>query len=249
MKFVEGYIKRKSLVNKTAVGHVNYALNHVQGCAHGCRYPCFAYLMAIRFGKVTSYEQWCKPYIVENALQLLDSELPKLKDKVERVHLCFATDPFMYEYEEIAALSIQIIRKLNHNGIACNVLTKGLLPFELSGLSGKNEYGISLVSLQESYRRKHEPGAAPYQERIQALYRLHLQGCTTYVNIEPYPAPDIVQQDIMQLLAAISFVDWIGFGKNNYNGSDSQHTAFYRDTRAAIAEFCQQNNIGCQIHG
>ena len=138
MKFIAGYITRKSLVNKTAVGHVNYALNHIQGCAHGCRYPCFAYLMAMRFGKVASYEQWCQPYIVENALQLLNAELPKLKEKTDKVHLCFATDPYMYEYEEIAALSIQIIRQLNLHGIACAVLTKGILPFELSSLSPSN---------------------------------------------------------------------------------------------------------------
>lgn len=249
MKFIAGYITRKSLVNKTAVGHVNYALNHVQGCAHGCRYPCFAYLMAMRFGKVTSYEQWCRPYIVENALQLLSAELPKLKDKTDKVHLCFATDPFMYEYEEIAALSIQIIRQLNMHGIACAVLTKGILPFELSGLSPSNEYGISLVSLQESYRQKHEPGAAPYQDRIQALHRLHIQGCKTYVNIEPYPAPDIIKQDIAELLEAIGFVDWIGFGKNNYNKQDTKHAAFYSKVREDIAYFCSAKQIACYIHG
>ena len=77
-------IKRKSLLYKTKVDYQldqdgnpinDYAINHVQGCSHGCMYPCYAYLMAKRFGQVGSYEEWCRPKLVENALDLLDSEL------------------------------------------------------------------------------------------------------------------------------------------------------------------------------
>lgn len=252
VKFVEGYTKRKNLINKTSVGPYNYAINHVQGCAHGCKYPCFAYIMAFRHGRVNSYAQWIQPYLVENALQLIDQEIPKIKSKTDSVHLCFATDPFMYGYEEIADMSIKIIRKLNYSGINCTVLTKGILPFELAGLSTDNEYGISLASLDENYRRKVEPGAASYYDRVQALHRLHLQGCKTYVNIEPYPTPNMVEQDIFELLEAVSFVDWIGFGKLNYNKQIEDypdHEEFYRQTRQDIRDFCATMKIACYIHG
>lgn len=252
MKFVEGYINRKSLINKTSIGENNYAINHVQGCAHGCLYPCFAYLMAKRFGKVNSYADWCKPYVVKNSLALLDNEIAKIKNKTNKVHLCFATDPFMHEYEEIAALSVSIIRKLNYHGLACSILTKGILPFELAGLAPDNEYGISLVSLDESYRRRCEPGAAPYKRRLNALHTLQQLGCKTYVNIEPYPTPNILKQDICELMAAVSFVSSIGFGRTNYNeqvDKYSEQASFYEQTRAQITEFCAAQGIACQIHG
>ena len=120
-------IERNSLLYKTGVEYGDYTINHVQGCAHGCKYPCYAMMMAKRFGKVKSYEEWCDPKLVSNALQLLDKEIPKLKDKIESVHLCFTTDPFMYGYDEIKELSLKIIEKLNNNGIKCTALTKGIL--------------------------------------------------------------------------------------------------------------------------
>jgi DNA repair photolyase len=51
--------------------------------------------------------------------------------------------------------------------------------------SKKNSYGISLVSLDESFGQRWEPGAASYMERIKALLYLHEHGFFTYVHIEP----------------------------------------------------------------
>mgnify|MGYP006916137469 CR=1 FL=1 len=107
MKQVKGYITRKSMLYVTGVEYGNYTMNHIQGCAHGCLYPCYAFMMKKRFGQVASYEEWLNPYIVSNTLELLDKEIPKLRSKIESVHLCFTTDPFMYEYDEIVAMSIE----------------------------------------------------------------------------------------------------------------------------------------------
>ena len=87
MKKVTNFIRRKSLIYKTAVEYGDYTVNHVQGCAHGCKYPCYAFSMAKRFGKVASYEEWIQPAMVENALDLLDKEIPKFKDKITTVRL------------------------------------------------------------------------------------------------------------------------------------------------------------------
>jgi DNA repair photolyase len=163
MKKVNNFIQRKSLIYKTNVEYGDYTINHIQGCSHGCKYPCYAYMMKKRFGKIKTYEDWIKPAIVENTLELLDLEIPKFKDKITTLHLCFTTDPFMYGYDDIKALSLSVIRKLNDAGIKCSVLTKGLLPIELKEYSKDNEYGITLVSLNEDYRKRIEPGAAPYK--------------------------------------------------------------------------------------
>ena len=101
---------RKSLIYKTGVEYGDYTLNHILGCSHGCKYPCYAYMMAKRFGKVKSYDEWIKPQMVENTMELLTQELPKLKSKIQILHLCFTTDPFMYGHKEINELSAKIIQ-------------------------------------------------------------------------------------------------------------------------------------------
>ena len=136
-------IKRKTMLYKTGVEYGDYTINHVQGCAHGCKFPCYAMMMAKRFGTAKTYEEWCVPKLTDNALEILDKEIPKLKEKIESVQLCFSTDPFMYGYDEVSRMSIAIIKKLNAASIKCTALTKGVLPIELAKFSPKNEYGIT----------------------------------------------------------------------------------------------------------
>ena len=213
MKKVAGYIQRKTMLYKTGVEYGDYTMNHVLGCAHGCKFPCYAFLQKKRFGQVTSYENWLEPYLVSNTLELLDKEIPRLRDEIQSVQLCFTTDPFMYEYEEVSNMSIAAINKLNAAGIKCSVLTKGILPIELAALSKENEYGITLISLSEKYRKKMEPYTAPYAERLAALRALHDKGCKTWVSIEPYPTPNLIEQSLQELLTSVSFVDKIIFGR------------------------------------
>ena len=242
-------IERQSLLYKTGVEYGDYTVNHVQGCAHGCKYPCYAMMMAKRFGKVTSYEKWCEPKLVENALEILDKEIPKLKDKIKSVHLCFSTDPFMYGYDEVSQMSIAIIKKLNLAGITSTALTKGISPIELATLSSENEYGITLVSLDEVFRQEMEPNSAPYEERIAALRALHDAGCKTWVSIEPYPTPNFIEQDLNKILEAISFCDRIIFGRLNYNKKVSEykdHKAYFNNLAEQVLAYCEAN--GKQYH-
>lgn len=206
--------------------------------------------MAKRFGKCKTYEEWIEPKLVENTLELLDKEIPKLKDKINSVQLCFTTDPFMTNYPEVSEMTLKAIEKLNNANIPCNILTKGILPIELSNLSKKNEYGITLVSLDENYRIKTEPNASPYQDRINALKKLHESGCKTWVSIEPFPTPNIIEQNIFEILNAISFVDKIIFGRTHYNKMISEyknHKQFYNNEAKKVISFCQDNNIAYHI--
>ncbi len=243
-------MNRKSLIYKTGVEYGDYTLNHVQGCSHGCKYPCYAYMMAKRFGKVKSYEEWIEPHIVENTLELLEAEIPKYRDKINILHLCFTTDPFMYRHPEISELSLKILRKANENAIKCSVLTKGILPIELSELPLENEYGITVVSLDENFLEEYEPGTAPIQDRIQALRELHNKGCYTWVSIEPYPTPNIVQQNLTDILGSVSFVDKIIFGRLHYNKIVSEYGEykfFYNDCANQVVDFCHEHQIAYHI--
>lgn len=217
-------ITRKTLLYKSGVEYSDFTINHVLGCAHGCNYPCFAFLLKKRFGEVKDFNDWCQPKIVANALELLDREIPRLKDKINSVHLCFATDPFMFAFDEIETLSIDIIGKLN-------------------------EYGITLVSLSDDFRKQFEPNAAPINERLAALKCLHDNGSKTWVSIEPYPTPNIFEQDLEELLDAVHFVDKIVFGKWNYGRAAGylKWKSFYNSCAQEVIDFCELHDIQCHI--
>lgn len=250
MPEIQSYIERKTMLYKTGVEYGDYTMNFVQGCSHGCKFPCYAFLQKKRFGQISDYEEWCKPQLVSNTLALLDQEIPRLKDKIKSVHLCFSTDPFMYGYQEVEEIAIASIRKLNASGIKCTVLTKGILPIALAELSKDNEYGITLISLNEEYRAKMEPGAAPYAQRLAALRVLHNAGCKTWISMEPYPTPNLLTQNLHELLEAISFVDKIIFGRTNYStevSSYKEHKAFYNQMAAEVISFCKERDIQYHI--
>lgn len=250
MKNVKGYIERKTMLYKTGVEYGDYTMNHIQGCAHGCKYPCYAFVMKKRFGQIKSYEEWLEPYLVSNTLELLDEEIPRLKQKIKSVQLCFSTDPFMYQYPEIQQMSLASIKKLNDAGIKCSVLTKGILPIELAELSKENEYGITLITSNEEVRECMEPGSASLKERLDSLKALHDAGCITWVSIEPFPTPNIAKQDLLALLETVSFADRIIFGRMNYNAkvtAYTQHKQFFNDRAAEVKAFCTERGISCHI--
>lgn len=394
-------IDRKAMLYKSKVEYMSgegvYAMNHVLGCSHGCKYPCYAYLAAKRVGQVESYEQWREPKPVENALELLERELedhlrcldasgerptflerveierggralgselmhdgserdayravqdiafstpgpcvfcldpdgdgwslsaraehweearsalasmqPRirtalrplglrarfggLKEPVRRVHLCFTTDPFPYPMSvpgnygnhqdmlRISNMSMDAIRLLNSKDIPVTILTKGLLPVShyssdsmgnryeclrsicgsddevtkipITDLHPNNEYGISLVSLNERFRVRWEPGAAPYAERIASLRALHDAGCRTWVSMEPWMEPSCYgHEDLDELydcLAAVIFVDRIVFGKRNHSGNPSIPLSriYYSECARIVREFCAATGIECVI--
>lgn len=246
-------IYRKTLLYKSEVEYADFCLNHVEGCSHGCRYPCYAYMLKKRCGIVKTYEDWCQPKIVSNALELLDKEIPKYKDKIKHVHLCFSTDPFMHNQPEITELSLKIIDKLNQNKIRCTVLTKGTYPRELAQRNGQsinNEYGITLVSLDENFRKRFEPNSATFRNRINALKHLHNKGFRTWVSMEPYPTPNLIKQDLREVLNSLSFVDKIIFGRLNYNVESSEfkyNKEFYNGLVNIVIKFCKRNKIAYHI--
>lgn len=246
-------ITRKSLLYKSGVEYADYCINHVEGCSHGCRFPCYAMMMKKRCGVIKNYNDWIKPKIVGNALELLDREIPKLKHKIKVVHLCFTTDPFMYKQKEVSDLTLKIINRLNDDNIRCTVLTKGVYPKELADTDKygvNNEYSITLVSLDKNFKESFEPGAAPYEERIKSLKYLHDKGLKTWISMEPYPTPNLVKQDLIKILNKISFADKIIFGKLNYNVKVTKfqdNKDFYEKCADTVINFCGNHGIDYHI--
>ena len=87
------------------------------------------------------------------------------------------------------------------------------------------------------------------KERIAALRALHDAGCKTWVSIEPYPTPNFIEQDLNEILEAISFCDKIIFGRLNYNKKVSEykdHKAYFNKLAGQVIAYCETN--GKQYH-
>ena len=80
-------------------------------------------LMARRFGKVATYEEWLKPKIVENAIELLKKEIPSHKTKIKFVHFCFSN---LAEFPMMPVS--QSRRKLKYWAVLHMHMTNGTMP-------------------------------------------------------------------------------------------------------------------------
>jgi DNA repair photolyase len=207
-------------------------------------------LLKKRFGEIKSYQDWTNPRLVSNYKEILEKELPKYKDNIDTLHLCFTTDPFMVGYPEIINASIDILNMIASHGVKASVLTKGVYPEEMAHLPKKFSLGITLISLDETFRSKIEPGTAPYKDRIESLKRMSDLGFHTWVSIEPYPTPNIIKQDLITILDEVSFVNKIIFGRMNYNKevtSYKKHKSYFNDLAKQVIDYCKMHNIDYHI--
>lgn len=255
-------MNRKSLLYESKVEYGGWTINHVQGCSHGCKYPCYAMSLAKRTGRVKTYDDWCRPIIVDNAMELLESELRRLGRKIGSVHLSFTTDPFMWDAHagapnpEVSELTTSIIKRLNAEDIRVTVLTKGTYPDEFidqaRNLHPDNQYGVSIVSLADEFRMQWEPGSAPTTERLESLRRLSQAGTTTWVSMEPYPTPNVdpSSTDPAGLLEAVGFVDKAVFGRWNYSrlvNSFEDGDSHYAKVAATVSDWADEQGIVLHI--
>ncbi len=214
-----------------------YAINHSRGCSHGCMYPCYA-----RRILKSAYEDWIVPQIFKDAPEIVEREIMR-NPNVEDVELCFTTDPFMVGQPEMHDISNKLIDVITRYGAGVTVLTKGDLTEAASHPQVK--YGISLISLSESFRRKWEPGALPYAERIAGLKARHDAGQPTWVSIEPFPPADRAENGILELMDNLQWVDKAVLGRWNY--ARVNDAEYYKDVAREFYWACQKYGIDCMI--
>ncbi len=210
-----------------------YAVNHARGCAHGCRYPCYARLIL-----KSDYEAWIHPTVFEDAPRIVENELKRHYD-VEDVELCFTTDPYMHGVSMMHRVSNLLIDVITKYGAGVTVLTKG----DIDGavVNPKVKYGISLISLSEPFRHTFEPNTTPYKERIGGLRLMHDIGMPTWVSIEPFPAAEQARSSVLELIENVGWVDKAVLGRWNYAGV--KDVAYYNQVAEDFAWVCQQHGI------
>lgn len=108
-------------------------------------------------------------------------------------------------------------------------------------------YGVEERFVAEYCRRlqKH------YQ--IESLKILHDAGCKTWISMEAYPTPNLIEQNLTEILSAVEFVDKIIFGRTNYSKKVTDFATnkeFYNECAALVLNFCRNHSIVCHIkHG
>lgn len=247
-------IERRQLIGRSKVEYATWAVNHIQNCLHDCGY-CYGRTGSKAQGKIACDADWVNAALVRGAVEQVDGELSRKRVKPDRIHLCFMSDPYMWDagsgapVAEVADTTTRMIEVINSHGIPVTVLTKGVYPeLDLSTLHPDNQYGITVVSLNEEYRLEWEPGSAATIDRIASLKRLSDQGARTWVSIEPWPTPNIdpTSVDIRPVLEALAFVDKFIFGRMNYMPIVTEYLKgdpdFFERVACQFLSWCREND-------
>lgn len=186
--------------------------------------------------------------------EILNIELQNNKKSIDFMFVSFKTNTLMNQEKEFTALTLLAMEDLNRNHARAICLSNGVYPEELilkEIFGSDNKYGIAMVSLSEKFNTKYNSLAVPIKEKIKSLKFLHDHGLKTWVNMEQYPTPNIVEQDIEEILKEIAFVDRIVFGKLRFNFLAThyleKHPTFFTDTTKKVTRFCKKNKIECFI--
>lgn len=214
-----------------------HAVNVALGCPNECSY-CYG-PRASRQGKekyhgVLRHPKF-EPFI------LIRNQLAKGL-KTEGVFASFLTDPYLPELSKETDRLVYFL--LEEKNIKTATLSKlGVSPYF------GNMNGITIVSPYKGFSEKHEPGVPSPKERILILKEIRPH--YTWVSMEPWPVSDIYPytiDDIWNFWEDLNFVDFIIFGKWNYDKRARTEKARkeYAEIVPLFEEFC--HDYGIQYH-
>lgn len=162
--------------------------------------------------------------------------------KPEGVFLSFFTDPFL---DENRPRTECLMKELTARRIPIATLSKIGVGVENGELINGVRNGMTIVTISEEYRKKLEPKASDIGWRTGLLRRVKEAGEFAWVSLEPFRPPAIWKQDLTELLESIKFVDFIIFGKLNYNELSGTPEAreFYAKAVPEFQDFCKSHGI------
>jgi DNA repair photolyase len=201
-------VQAKTILHKTGIPGLGYAINPYTGCTHGCVY-CYACFMR-RYTNHT--EQWGQFLDAKvNAREILARQLARRKEPIkEVVFLSSVTDPYQ-PAEAICAVTRGVLEVLLEYQVPISILTKSdlvLRDIDLLRQFEECSVGFSIMTTDHVIARRFEPHAASPQRRLAALEKLKGHGIATYVFISPY-LPRLSR--IEQLIKALDgLIDEVG---------------------------------------
>lgn len=190
----------KTIMGRSGIGSVDYAINPYLGCEHGCVY-CYARFM-LKMGHMG--DEWGSFVDVKvNALERLRAEAPRKSRGV--VLLSSVTDPYQ-PLERKFELTRGALRILLDHQYPVDILTKSdlvLRDLDLLGKFDDCEVGLTITTYNDDVRRVFEPRASPIRARLDALKKLRGSGIDTYVFLGPL-LPYLCEEGLDELLDEVA---------------------------------------------
>lgn len=204
------------------------AANLYRGCGHACAY---CYVPIVLKMPRSEFNRGALPR--DGILANLEADAKKYQSLniSEQVMLSFTCDPYPVEHHLHTRRAIEILQA---HGLGVCVLTKGgtraLRDVNLFRPS-RDAFACTLTSLDETFQKKWEPGAASPSDRISALEKFHEAGVYTWVSLEPTLDADA---SLAIVDATHQYVDLYKVGRVNY--SPMTKTVDWRDYTCRIID-------------
>lgn len=209
------------------------ACNVATGCLNQCKY-CYGPIFAHK-------KDWANVrFPKKSPVKLIELQVNKGLE-LRPTFLSFMTDPLTRDNE---AETVDLVKYLIGEGVRVAVLSKcGVI--DIPGVRN----GATIVSVDPGFEELYEPGAPAADDRIKALKHMHAGGEYTWVSMEPYPVSALWKQNIRYVLDRINFVDFIIFGKWNYESKAAGISAKIEYQRAVtdFIDYCQSHGIRYHI--
>ena len=175
----------KTVLVRSRIPGVSYAVNPYGGCSHGCVY-CYAVFMRRYQGRSEDWGGYVDVKV--NSPEVLERDVRLMKGKArERVLLSSVCDPYLPE-EKRYRLTRRVLAILLNSGFPVSILTKSdLVTRDLDIIKRFRDIdvGLTVTGLGEKDRVRWEPRASSHKERIEALGVLRDAGVITWAFIGP----------------------------------------------------------------
>jgi DNA repair photolyase len=172
----------KSILNKSGIEGVEYAINPYIGCTHGCVY-CYARFMTRWYHPGEKWGTFVD--IKKNAIECLNKDIKSKKPG--KILLSSVTDPYQ-PVEKEKEITRNILKILKDHTFPVNILTKSdLVIRDLDIISNMFdvEVGLTITCYYDETRKIFEPRASPINARIEALQNFSDVGISTYAFLGP----------------------------------------------------------------
>ncbi|KKL51683.1 hypothetical protein LCGC14_2293040 [marine sediment metagenome] len=242
---VDWWLGRKHVLNETDIEYVTHACNYIEGCDHGCLYPCYA-----RIRKIRKYDNWINAKPVYGYLGLLKKDILHREEKGKKigdVMLCSSTDGYCQTAVNTnGGMTRRVIEVLIDHDIRFTICTKSsrvLDDLDLLRDYDNCRVGLTIISHKESFRKKWEPGASPLTDRVYTLKHLHDCGVSTFVSMEPIFKDKDNCNPFYLINMLNKWVDLFIFGRHNYYKGAKADRPFYHTQANFIEDLCKAQGI------
>ena len=207
----------KSILSKSGIGGVDFAVNPYTGCLHGCVY-CYATFMKKYSGHT---ERWGTFVDVKiNAPEILDKNIHKAIGK--DISIGTVTDGYQ-PVEKQYQITRRLLQRFAQINTSVFIQTKSdliLRDLDIISSMANAEVCWTITTLDEEDRRVLEPGASPIRSRLDAMERFSSRNISVCAFLGPI-MPFIDEQRISKLITAVieAGVRRIYFDRLNYAGS------------------------------